>query len=76
VVHLLNLTSVVLNGESAQHPLTSRQSHSLGLCLMGQEIVIDQGYIANAMLRAGFKSVHSKILDMGWGPMELDIARK
>ena len=61
------------------HERTKPESLVLGLlstALMGQEIEIDQGYIANAMLRAGFKSVHSKIVDMGWGPMELDIARK
>jgi hypothetical protein len=44
--------------------------------LMGHETGIDQGYIANTMVGAGFKSVHSSIVTTGWGPMELDIARK
>jgi predicted TPR repeat methyltransferase len=48
----------------------------LSMALMGQELGIDQGYIANAMLRAGFTSVHSRIVDTAWGSMELDIARK
>jgi hypothetical protein len=36
----------------------------------------DQGEIADAMIKAGFKSVKSRTLDTGWGPMDLDIARK
>ena len=48
----------------------------LSMALMGQELGIEQGYIANAMLRAGFTSVHSSIVDTAWGSMELDIARK
>jgi hypothetical protein len=48
----------------------------LSSALMGHETGIDQGYIANAMVSAGFKSVHSSIVTTNWGPMELDIARK
>lgn len=36
----------------------------------------DQGEIAEEMLKAGFKSVRSRTLDTGWGPMDMDIARK
>jgi hypothetical protein len=48
----------------------------LSMALLGQETGIDQGHIANSMLRVGFKSVHSRILNTDWGPTELDIARK
>ena len=48
----------------------------LSLVLMGQEAGVEHGYIAESMLRAGFRSVHSSTLDSAWGPMELDIARK
>jgi predicted O-methyltransferase YrrM len=48
----------------------------LSISLMGQEAGLDKGYIADSMLRVGFKSVHSSTLNMGWGPMELDIGRK
>jgi hypothetical protein len=44
--------------------------------LMGQEAGIEQGYIADSMLRVGFRSVHSQILNTAWGPMELDIGWK
>ena len=43
----------------------------LSMFLMGQETRVDQGYIADSMLRVGFKSVHSRILNTGLGPMEL-----
>jgi len=36
----------------------------------------DQGIIALAMQKAGFKSVRSRTLDTHWGPMDMDIARK
>jgi len=48
----------------------------LSLNLMGQETEFDQGYIADSMLRVGFKSIRSQTLDTFMGPMELDIARK
>ncbi len=58
---------------------TKPESLVLGLlsrALMGQDTGIDQGYIADSMLRVGFKSVRSRIVTTDWGPMELDIARK
>jgi predicted O-methyltransferase YrrM len=44
--------------------------------LRGQDMTVDQGEIANAMLKAGFKSVRSRTMDTTFGPMELDIGRK
>ena len=44
--------------------------------LMGQDMGFDQGFIADSMLRVGFKSVHSRTLDTPMGPMDLDIGRK
>ena len=46
------------------------------LALMGQDMRFDQGFIADSMLRVGFKSVRSRTLDTDWGPMDLDIGRK
>jgi len=46
------------------------------MTMMGRDIALDQGEIADAMLRAGFKSVCSRTLDTCWGPMDLDIGRK
>ena len=48
----------------------------LSMALMGQETNIEQGYIADSMLRVGFKSVHSRNIDTPMTSMELDIARK
>ena len=48
----------------------------LSMALMGQEAGIEQGDIAESMLRVGFTSVRSRALDTFMGPMELDIARK
>jgi len=44
--------------------------------LMGQGMMVDQGFIADSMLHVGFKSVRSRTLDTDWGPMDLDIGRK
>jgi SAM-dependent methyltransferase len=44
--------------------------------LIGQDMGFDQGFIADSMLRVGFKSVHSRTLDTPMGPMDLDIGRK
>jgi hypothetical protein len=44
--------------------------------LMGQGMMLDQGFIADSMLRVGFQSVRSRTLDADWGPMDLDIGRK
>jgi SAM-dependent methyltransferase len=48
----------------------------LSMALMGQEVLVDQGYVADSMLRVGFKSVRSGNIDTFMGPMELDIGRK
>ena len=45
--------------------------------LKGEDMgLLDQGFIADAMIRAGFKSVRSRTLDSDWGELGLDIARK
>jgi hypothetical protein len=46
------------------------------LALTGQDMRFDQGFIADSMLRVGFRSVRSRTLDTDWGPMDLDIGRK
>jgi predicted TPR repeat methyltransferase len=48
----------------------------LSMGLMGQETGIEQGYIADSMLRVGFRSVHSQTINTAFGSMELDIGRK
>ena len=49
---------------------------TLPSALMGQDMGIDQGVIADSMLRAGFKSVRSRTIDTPMMPMDLDIGRK
>ena len=44
--------------------------------VMGNDFGIDQGFIADSMLRAGFKSVRSLTLNTPTGLMDLDIGRK
>lgn len=44
--------------------------------LMGQNMVFDQGFLVNSMLRVGFKTIRSKTLETPVGPMDLDIGRK
>jgi predicted O-methyltransferase YrrM len=48
----------------------------LSMALAGQDTGFDQEYVADSMLRGGFKSVRSRTLNTPLGPMELDIARK
>jgi len=48
----------------------------LSMALMGQEVRVDHGCVADSMLRVGFKSVRSRNIDTFMGPMELDIGRK
>ncbi|MDY6851998.1 MAG: methyltransferase, partial [Thermodesulfobacteriota bacterium] len=48
----------------------------LATSLRGMDMGLDQGFLAEAMLRAGFKSVRSRTVDTGFGPMDLDIGRK
>ena len=64
------------------HERTKPEIHLLswlGAILSSQGMVaemFDQGFIADSMLRVGFKSVRSRILDTPTGPMDLDIGRK
>lgn len=61
------------------HERTKPESTVLNLlstALTGQDIEIDQGYVADSMLQVGFKSVRSRTLNTAFLPMELDIARK
>ena len=61
------------------HERTKPDTMVLGMILdglMGQGIMIDQGFIADSMLRVGFRSVRSRTLDTDWGAMDLDIGRK
>ncbi len=48
----------------------------LSTAVMGNDFGLDQGFIADSMLRVGFESVRSRTLDTPMGPMDLDIARK
>jgi len=48
----------------------------MSLALMGQDLGLDQGFIADSMLRAGFKSVRGCTLDLDHGPLDMDIGRK
>lgn len=48
----------------------------LPTAVMGNDFGLDQGFIADSMLRVGFKSVRSRTLDTPMGPMDLDIARR
>ncbi len=48
----------------------------LSAALTGQDLGFDQGFIADSMLRVGFKSVRSRTVDTPIGPMDLDIGRK
>lgn len=44
--------------------------------LRGQDMNLNQGEIADEMLRVGFKSVKSRTMETTFGPMDLDIGRK
>jgi hypothetical protein len=45
--------------------------------LKGEDMgLLDQDFLADAMLRAGFKSVRSKTIDTDWGQEDIDIGRK
>ena len=61
------------------HERTKPEMMVLGMMvdeLTGQGRMVDQGFIADSMLRVGFKSIRSRTLDTDWGPMDLDIGRK
>ena len=42
----------------------------------GRDVFFDQGEIAEAMLRCGFRSIRSRTVETPAGAMDLDIARK
>ena len=70
---------VSLFGFGQTHEGTKPENLVLGLLsteLMGQAASFEQGYIANSMIRIGFKSVQSRIINTPWGPTDLDICRK
>ena len=46
------------------------------LALTGLDMRFDQGFIADSMLRVGFRSVRSSTLETDWGLMDLDVGRK
>ena len=48
----------------------------LPTAVMGNDFGLDQGFIADSMLRVGFKSVRSRTIDTPIAPMDLDIGRK
>ena len=48
----------------------------LSTAVMGNDFGLDQGFIADSMLRVGFQSVRSRTLNTPIGPMDLDIGRK
>ena len=48
----------------------------LPVAMMGWDMAFEQGFIADSMLRLGFKSVRSTTLDMPMGPMDMEVARK
>lgn len=50
--------------------------HAVGWAMSTPMTPFEQGFIADAMLNAGFKSVRSRTVQTGWGNRDLDIARK
>jgi SAM-dependent methyltransferase len=42
----------------------------------GVDFSLDQGFVADAMIRCGFSSVQSRTIDTSMGAMDMDIARK
>jgi predicted nicotinamide N-methyase len=50
---------------------------SLFSALKGNDMgLLDQGFLADAMLKAGFRSVRSKTVKTDWGAEDIDIGRK
>jgi len=61
------------------HEGTKPMDMTLGMvptALMGLDMGLAQGFIAESMLRCGFQSVRSQTVDVIMGPWELDIGRK
>jgi predicted O-methyltransferase YrrM len=46
------------------------------VALTSTPMSLDQGFLADAMQRAGFKTIRSRTIDTEWGEMDLDIGRK
>jgi len=76
----LNQGGVFMNfNDGLTHERTKPETMVLAwlpTAVMGNDFGFDQGFIADAMLRAGFKSVRSRTLKTPTGPMDLDVARK
>jgi predicted O-methyltransferase YrrM len=49
---------------------------TLNIALKGETYLQDKGFLADAMIRAGFKSVRSRTFNTDWGENDLDIGRK
>ena len=61
------------------HEMTKPEIMKIGwlsMQLVGQDMAFEQGFVANSILRVGFKSVHSCTLNTSMGPVDLDIGRK
>ncbi|MFH1135297.1 MAG: class I SAM-dependent methyltransferase [Pseudomonadota bacterium] len=41
-----------------------------------KDLIFDQGFLAEAMLRAGFRQVRSRTMETPMGPLDLDVGRK
>lgn len=71
---------VSISGFGQTHEGTKPESlvlSLLSLALTGKDTsLFREGFVADSMLRAGFKSVRSRTLSMDWGPAEVDTARK
>ena len=48
----------------------------LPMALTGQDMGFDQGFIADSMLRVGFRLLRSRTQEMPMGPMDLNVGRK
>lgn len=50
--------------------------HLAGAMRTNIDFSLDQGFVADAMIRCGFQSVRSRTIETPMGAMDLDIARK
>ncbi|MCG8347304.1 MAG: acetylserotonin O-methyltransferase [Chloroflexales bacterium] len=80
IYHALNSGGVFV---SVHEGLTHEQTKPLAMvlpripfALQGMNLSFEQGEIAHAMVRAGFRSIHSRTITMPYSPLDLDIARK
>ncbi|WP_347488747.1 methyltransferase [Desulfoscipio sp. XC116] len=48
----------------------------LPAAMTGCDMAFEQGFIADAMIRVGFKSVRGTTVDFPMGPMDMEVARK